>query len=114
MQQFPWLFRAPQLAPIEVEPAVGESFVVMFDKQVAPIRRENDSTVPCPARILADAGAWPAWQYVSLRAWLGWRGQSWPAPPKLPELRIAAPPSTLPPRAAVAWHDVELHENRRT
>jgi hypothetical protein len=25
----------------EVEPAVGESFVMMFEKQFAPMRREN-------------------------------------------------------------------------
>jgi len=30
----------------EVEPAVGELFVVMFEEQFAS--REHDSTVPCP------------------------------------------------------------------
>jgi hypothetical protein len=44
----------------EVEPAVGESFVVMFEEQFAPMRREYDSTVPCPTRVVADAGAWQA------------------------------------------------------
>jgi hypothetical protein len=33
----------------KVEPAVGESFVVMFKEQVAPDpSREHDSTAPCP------------------------------------------------------------------
>jgi len=34
----------------------------MFEEQVAS--SEHDSTVPCPTRVVADAGAWQAWQYV--------------------------------------------------
>jgi hypothetical protein len=57
------VFWAPLLGTNrEVEPAVGESFVVMFEEQFAS--REHDSTVPCPTRVVADAGAWRAWQYV--------------------------------------------------
>ena len=38
----------------EVEPAVGESFVVMFEEQFAS--REHDATVPCPPHVVTDAG----------------------------------------------------------
>jgi hypothetical protein len=38
----------------EVESAVGESFVVMFEEQFAS--REHYSTVPCPTRAVATRG----------------------------------------------------------
>ena len=37
----------------EVDPAVGESFVVMFEEQSAPMRRENTISRLCPTRVVA-------------------------------------------------------------
>lgn len=54
VQQFDRSLGATAGADREVEPAVGEVFVVMFENQFAS--REHDSRVPCPTRGIADAG----------------------------------------------------------
>jgi hypothetical protein len=54
---------APTGTDREVEPAVGESFAMMFEEQFAPMPSgEHDSTVPYPTRAVPDARAWQASQ----------------------------------------------------